>query len=301
VSALPTTDAVDKEDLVYKLDGLPVEIHREVASFLPDSALVKFMLGNKDLNTSLKPIKDERIFICNLGPSNNRRELWNHLETAQEENRRVSIKLTQATDKSLSEWMKMVELKRYLDLIKYLDLSNNKIRDLKCLARAMIEQEVEQSQESSFKEVSLLNTLPLHLLYLNLSHTEVNDVSPLAYAPQLSHLNLSHTKVWKVGSLATAPHLSYLNLSHTEVADVNELVDAPQLSYLDVSHTEVDGVNELAGAPQLSYLDVSHTEVDAVNELAGAPQLSYLDVSHTEVDDLSTLMANKPTLKIIGF
>ena len=131
---------------------------------------------------------------------------------------------------------------------------------------------------------------------LDLSFTEVTDVSVLAEAPDLHTLNLSYTRVTDISALKGHPTLHDLDLSSTGVTDVSVLAQFPKLRTLNLSGTRVTDVSALKGHPTLHDLDLSFTGVTDVSALAQIPNLHVLNLWTTKVTDVSAF-AGHPNLQ----
>jgi Leucine-rich repeat (LRR) protein len=124
---------------------------------------------------------------------------------------------------------------------------------------------------------------------LDLSHTPVSDVSPLAGLTALEGLGLTHTQVSDVSPLAGLTHMEILDLSFAPVSDASPLAGLTALRVLNLSHTQVSDASPLAGLTALRVLSLSHTQVSDVSPLAGLTALRALNLSHTQVSDVSPL------------
>ena len=128
-----------------------------------------------------------------------------------------------------------------------------------------------------------------HLQILDLSGTEISDISPLSELTQLTKLDLSHTQVTDLSPLSGLTQLTELNLWETEVTDLSPLSGLTQLTALSLSETEVTDLSPLSGLTQLTELYLSETEVTDLSPLSGLTQLTELDLWVTQVRDLSPL------------
>ena len=108
---------------------------------------------------------------------------------------------------------------------------------------------------------------------LNLSGTDIADVSPLTGLTQLRKLYLRATAVSGVSALAGLTQLRILALSGTAVRDVSALAGLTQLRELYLRATPVSDVSALAGLTQLQILDLMGTPVSDVSALAVLKQL----------------------------
>ncbi len=85
---------------------------------------------------------------------------------------------------------------------------------------------------------------------LDLRHTRVSDVSPLASLTAMTSLNLAHTRLIDLSTLASLTALTSLNLSGTQVSDVSPLARLTALTSLVLADTQVSDVSALAALCQ---------------------------------------------------
>ena len=143
--------------------------------------------------------------------------------------------------------------------------------------------------QPDFEAVSLGLDAMTAVTELNLSFTELADISGLADLVQLQRLNLIGTAVSDVSALEGLTQLQWLDLSGTAVSDVSALQGLTQLRELDLSRTAVSDVSALQGLTQLQKLELSGTAVSDVSALAGLMRLKKLNLSWTAVSDVSAL------------
>ncbi len=166
-----------------------------------------------------------------------------------------------------------------------LDLRDTGIADLSPL-QGMPLGELNLSGCNYVRDIEALRDAPLRVL--NLEHTSVSDLSPLATTRALYSLNLNHTPASDLGPLATLP-LRLLWLVHGEVRDLTPLRGLP-LEHLVLGNAR--GVGSLAPLAELplKLLDCSYTNITDFSPLAKVP-LRQLWLQGTTVGDLSFLRA----------
>ena len=135
-----------------------------------------------------------------------------------------------------------------------------------------------------------------NLRHLYLSSTQVSDLTPLAGLSNLQHLYLSSIQVSDLTPLARLSNLQHLGLRNTQVSDLTPLAGLPNLQHLDLSSTQVSDLTSLAGLSNLQHLDLRNTQVSDLTPLAGLPNLQHLDLWNTQVSDLTPL-ARLPNLQ----
>ena len=143
--------------------------------------------------------------------------------------------------------------------------------------------------QTDFESITLGLAAMKEVTALNLSGTDIADVSLLAGLTQLKDLDLRGTSVNDVSALAGLTQLQYLYLSSTPVSDVSALAGLTQLQYLYLNGTKISDVSALAGLTQLQDLRLIGTQVSDVSVLAGLTQLQTLLLDGTPVSDVSAL------------
>lgn len=124
---------------------------------------------------------------------------------------------------------------------------------------------------------------------LDLSGTDITDVSLLAGLIQLQSLRLIATPVSNIYALAELTQLKALDLDGTRVSDVSALEKLTQLQILWLNYTEVSDISALAGLTQLQSLWLIGTQVRDVSALVRLTQLQSLWLNETQVSDISAL------------
>ncbi len=124
---------------------------------------------------------------------------------------------------------------------------------------------------------------------LDLSGSDISDVSPLAGLTALQRLDLMFTPVSDVTPLSGLTALQELDLMNTRVSDVSPLSGLTALQRLDLVGTPVSDVTPLSGLTALQELGLMNTRVSDVSPLKGLTALRNLDLMNTPVSDVSPL------------
>ena len=73
-----------------------------------------------------------------------------------------------------------------------------------------------------------------NLRFLELTGTQITDISPLAKLTNLSFLELNGTQITDIAPLVKLTNLRYLNLSETEITDISPLAKLSDLEQVDL-------------------------------------------------------------------
>ena len=135
---------------------------------------------------------------------------------------------------------------------------------------------------SSLRKLSKLTTL-------DLSGTQVSDISALGQLGQLTTLDLSGTQVSDISALGQLGQLTTLDLSGTQVSDISVLRQLGELTTLKLSRTQASDISVLGQLGQLTSLNLWDTQASDISALGQLRQLTSLDLWGTQVSDISAL------------
>ena len=140
------------------------------------------------------------------------------------------------------------------------------------------------------------------LQYLDLTDTDIKDLSVISRNLGLKELGLSGTAVKDLKPLAGMNKMKTLDLSYTEVKDISSLKEMISLEHLSLTGTKVKKLDSLRELKKLNYLDLSGTEISSVKVLTNLKNLRHLDLTGTnvaveEVEELSSINKNLVILK----
>lgn len=138
--------------------------------------------------------------------------------------------------------------------------------------------------------------------YVDLSHSEVTDLSPLADLSKLKTLLLSHTTVKDLSPLTNLAELERLDLSNTQVSNLTPVANLTKLKSLSVFQSAVRDFAPLANLRDLESMDLGGTAVRDVFPFTRLMKLELLVLDDTSVPeaDLATLREALPTCVVLG-
>jgi hypothetical protein len=152
-----------------------------------------------------------------------------------------------------------------------------------------------------FEQPALRTRVLVNAITLDLSGTQVSDLTPLAGLTGLQTLDLCGTEVSDLTPLAGLTGLQTLDLSGTEVSDLTPLAGLTGLQKLDLRHTQVSDLTPLAGLTGLQKLDLRGTQVSDLTPLAGLTGLQRLYLFGTQVSEeqVAELKRRLPKLLVV--
>ena len=149
---------------------------------------------------------------------------------------------------------------------------------------AFLEKYKDCAEEAALKKIwtaKLINATGL-----NISWTQVSDLSPLKDLTNLQVLDVSSTQVSDLSPLKGLVNLQVLDIYNRQVRDITPLKDLLNLVRLDISSTEVSDLSPLKGLLNLENLNISLTQVTDLTPLIELNNLQRIDISKTQINDL---------------
>ncbi len=144
-----------------------------------------------------------------------------------------------------------------------------KIEIARVIAAEETELDFNNDRFRALREIPEEITEVRNLRRLDLSNTQVADISPFAGITGLRNLDLRYTQVADIASLAGITGLKTLLLSGTRVADIDPLAEITGLQNLYLMSTQVADIAPLAGTTGLQSLALDKTQVSDLRVLAG--------------------------------
>lgn len=163
---------------------------------------------------------------------------------------------------------------------------------------------VRSTKESGSKELNLAHDDLRHLMYLpleieelegvvfiDISNTQVADISSLAHLKRLQSVNLSGTKVASIEPLKSLTDLRYLDANGSGLESLPTFSSQSSIRRISVAGTKINELPDLSGLPDLVELDASDTPLQNISGLKGVKSLRRLDLARTSVEDISPVQS----------
>ena len=192
---------------------------------------------------------------------------------------------------------------------------------------------VRSTKESGSKELKLSHDDLRHLMYLpheieelegivfvDISNTQVTDISSLSRLKNLQSVNISGTKVESIESLKNLTNLYYLDangsdlqslpifsaqnsirrisIAGTQIEELPDLSGLPDLAELYASDTPLRNISGLKGVKSLRRLELARTSVEDITPISELESLDFLDISHSPIAELRPMLSL--ALKLVG-
>ena len=180
-----------------------------------------------------------------------------------------------------------------LAIARFWDLSDNPLSDITPLAQLRLPNSISLNiSNTNVHDISPLSKLPFS--NIDLSNTKVTDLAPLSSMPKLAGVNLTGLAIRKFEH--SGNKLSWVNLSGTQISDLaNIQFKCREVSSLDLSDTPITDLTSIrTWAGSLDSLNLSNTAISDLSPLEDSA-ITHLNLSGTQISDLSPLARSRIT------
>ncbi|MEY4931088.1 MAG: hypothetical protein RI909_1812 [Bacteroidota bacterium] len=210
----------------------------------------------------------------------------------------VSMYTNEFDDKqALAHWWKELSYEWQSVFTEKLNLKDSvQLSDIKNIIAL---EELDLSHNPYIQTIEPLSPL-INLHSLDLTGTQINDLTPIRNLTDLVSLRISNTKVSDLSPLKYSNKLEELILKRTEVVDIAMIKKMPGLKTLDLSDNAIADFSAIATLTQLQHVDLRNTSFSTLTVMEAATALTSLTISRTRVQDLSAIksLTNLQTLNM---
>lgn len=198
-----------------------------------------------------------------------------------------ALKILALRENSLKNLTSLTVIKSLISL----DLSRNNLseRDLATLSLLSGLENLDLANIFQVKNFAFLTPMK-KLRTLNLSGSNILDISGLGQAKELRVLNLSHTRIHgKTGPLVALKKLESLDLAYSSLSDLSFLPFCTGLKNLDLSGMQIEDPGVVASLGGLIRLNLAHNQIFDLDKLTGLTTLITLSLASNRLEDIGSL------------
>lgn len=155
---------------------------------------------------------------------------------------------------------------------------------------------------SGIKTITTLEPLSelSELQSLNISGTNVGDLTPLRNSNKLKVLKASNTRIDDLSPLKYDILLEELDVAHTDINNLNVLDILSKLEKLNISYTQVNTLDDVKKCPNMAYLAIEGCPINTLQHLSNLNNIVSLNINNTTIRDLNPIshLTNLQSLKI---
>ena len=124
---------------------------------------------------------------------------------------------------------------------------------------------------------------------LELEGSDIEDLSGLEHATDLTTLVLSDNTITDITPLEGLTELTTLNLKGNNISDITVLQGLTQLTTLDLSNNNITDITPLQALTELKILKLGGNNIADLTLLQGLTELTTLDLSNNNITDITLL------------
>ncbi|HEM1567972.1 TPA: class 1 internalin InlC2, partial [Listeria monocytogenes] len=118
---------------------------------------------------------------------------------------------------------------------------------------------------------------------LDLTSTQITDVTPLAGLSNLQVLYLDLNQITDISPLAGLTNLQYLSIGNTQVSDLTPLANLSKLTNLRADDNKISDISPLASLPNLIEVHLKDNQISDVSPLANLSNLFIVTLTNQTI------------------
>ena len=142
----------------------------------------------------------------------------------------------------------------------------------------------------------------LDLALLDADGLQINDLTGLEYATDLSAAELNENEIIDISFLKDLTQLTTLDLSGNRISNISSLENLTQLITLTLENNDIGTILPLAGLTGITMLNLRDNNITDISSLADFAGLTHLDLTNNQIRDVSPILGlkNLEVLRISG-
>ena len=165
---------------------------------------------------------------------------------------------------------------------------NTRITDFSPLANLRILQWIEFGNDPTLSTLPSLTGIKT-LRRLEITGTNISDISPLSNLKNLTNLTLSDNAISDVSALAGLTKLERLILEHNAISDISALVKLMSLTELNLEGNLISDIASLSNLNKLTELRLDSNQIADISPLSGLTSLKEVNLRDNAISDFSPL------------
>ena len=130
-----------------------------------------------------------------------------------------------------------------------------------------------------------------NLLYLDVGHNTISDLTPLGRLFKLDYLNLSYNSIANLEPIKELKTLKYLHLTGNAISDISVLLPFTLLETLTIGENRIEDISALRNMTLLRFLSIEKNLIRDIGTLQGLTSLQVLYLGGNMIRDFSPIPA----------
>ncbi len=128
---------------------------------------------------------------------------------------------------------------------------------------------------------------------LEITGTDLNDLSPLSELTSLKALRLNENRISDISPLMNLTLISELDLSKNEINDINALKEMKLLTILKLNDNKISDISPLENLNSLVNIELSDNKISDISPFAGLSSLETIWLKNNNITDLTPMVDSK--------
>lgn len=128
-----------------------------------------------------------------------------------------------------------------------------------------------------------------YLTHLDISGTEVQDISPLSALNHLRVVYMNETKVKDITSMSSLRKLRHIDIRKTEIVNLEPLSKL-LVEWIYADKTRVEKM-PAGGFDSLGHISLENCPINDIGPIASCPEIRYLHIRNTKISTLKPLFS----------
>lgn len=141
----------------------------------------------------------------------------------------------------------------------------------------------------AFQQYCIENNIPDGLFYTVAIDSEIQDLTGLEYAVNLTDIRLPSNKISDLSPLAGMEKLNTLWLGGNNIQDITPLSGLTHLEDLSLFGNRIEDVSPLSKLTRLTDLALNRNNVSDISALSGMTNMTTLGLAENKIKDISAL------------
>ncbi|ODV60420.1 leucine-rich repeat domain-containing protein [Ascoidea rubescens DSM 1968] len=129
----------------------------------------------------------------------------------------------------------------------------------------------------------------INLSFLNLAHSQIEDISFLANLINLRTLNLSDNFLREVSCLGKLIHLNNLNLDDNDIVNIDFIIHLKELRRLSFSINSIESIDSLSELKKLVNLEGNYNKIQKIDPIIKLQKLEELSLNCNKISELKEI------------
>ena len=124
---------------------------------------------------------------------------------------------------------------------------------------------------------------------LDVSNSNIQDLTGIQHCSNITKLNISGNEVWDISPISNLDKLIVLEMSHNQISDISPLSELTSLIHLYLHENQISNIKPLSYLDNLTHLYLGSNQIKDISPLLGLNNLDWISVEDNSFSSLSSI------------